>query len=266
MTQGLPTGIDPTAGADTGDPNPLDQPEAWDVVVLDGQPSPGPPGWAVVSGASAPRKLDIKDGQGQSGATVTYKGEKLSQFTVTIYLIETSDWVAWFKWRKLLARPPAAPAASGGGGAAAAVASINAGATAAAAAAANAASAANPTDPKLAVAAIQATTSAALAANAARTNAAMAPAAPQPKALTIYHPALSALGITSVLIEEEGQPEPEGETGLYKVPIKMVQWKKPTPTLGTPAGSSSGGAGPTPQDAAEGTIAGLQAQVRGLAG
>jgi hypothetical protein len=195
MTQGLPPGLASPAD-DGGDANPLDQPDAWDVVVLGGQPSPGPPGYAVVSGASAPRKLDIKDGQGQSGATVTYKGEKLSQFTVTIYLVETSDWVAWFKWRKLLEKPPLGVAA---------------------------------------------------------------------KAIPIYHPALAALKIASVLIEEEGQPEPDGETGLYKVPIKMVQWKKPTPTLGTPQGSADG-SNPTPQDAAEAKIADLAAQVRGLAG
>ena len=90
-------------------PNPLDHPEAWDVFVLLGQPSPGR---AIVDGAAALRKLDKKAGNGMSGATVTYTGDELCDFTVTIELCTTEDWDAWWQWRRLLAKPPKGAKAS----------------------------------------------------------------------------------------------------------------------------------------------------------
>lgn len=199
MTTQLPGGgLDPSgATGSPGSPNPLDQSDAWDVVVLAGQASPGPPGYAVVTGAGTPRKLDERDGHGQSGATIAYTGDKISKFTVTIYLVETSDWNAWWQWRQLLAKPPAGTI---------------------------------------------------------------------PQALSIYHPVLAELGIDAVIIEEEGQPEPDGDTGLWKVPIKMAQYRKPTPALAVPQGASF--ADPkfdTPMSAAEKQIAKLTNQVTELA-
>lgn len=191
MTTQAPAGLG-TGSLPTEFSNPLDSPDPWDVVILAGQPSPG---IAVVSGAGVPRKLDIREGSGMSGATVTYKGDKVSQFTVTLSLVTTDDWAKFFEWRKLLARPPRGAAA---------------------------------------------------------------------KALAIYHPALAYLGIDAVLIEDESQAEPADETGLYKVPIKMCQWRKPTPAIGTPGGAENDPS-PTPQSAAERQMADLAQQVKDLA-
>lgn len=149
-------------------PNPLDDPEVWDTFVLSGQSSPG---LATVSGASSPRKLDKKDGHGQSGATVTYAGDKLSDFTVTIKLSESADWDAWYTWRTLLAKPPTGAKAL---------------------------------------------------------------------ALSCSHPALAPLGIDSCIVEEEGQPEEDGDTGGWKVAIKFCQYRKPTPALSTPKAATTG--------------------------
>jgi hypothetical protein len=160
----------------TSQANPIDQPDAWDVFILSGQPSPG---YCVVTGASSPRKLDEKDGHGQSGATVTYKGDKLCHFTVTVYLMETVDWDAWWLWRRLLAKPPTGAKAA---------------------------------------------------------------------ALSCSHPALAPLGVDSCLVEEEGQPEPDGDDGRYKIAIKFCQFRPPTPSLGTPAGATNTDPdNPTPQ-------------------
>jgi hypothetical protein len=176
-------------------PNPLDSPDSWDVFVLSGQPSPG---IAKVTGGHSPRKLDKKDGHGQSGATVTYTGDKISDFHVTITLTETEDWDAWWVWRTLLAKPPAGAKAT---------------------------------------------------------------------ALSCSHPALSPLGIDSCLVEDEYQPEEDGETGAWKVVIDFCQYRKPTPSIGTPQGATTTDpANPTPQTEAERQIAALTAQAAALAG
>lgn len=75
-----------------------------DYIVLGGFPSPGK---AVVRGASSPRKWDIRDGYGLTGAVCVFMGEGLATFEVDIYCWEEFHFLQWPIWAKLtLANPP----------------------------------------------------------------------------------------------------------------------------------------------------------------
>lgn len=84
-------------------PNPLDDADLYDYIVLAKQRSPG---LCDVSGASAPRQWDIRKGYGLSGATVVYTGDGLAQFTVRLFFWETSHFDEWERFRVLIAKPP----------------------------------------------------------------------------------------------------------------------------------------------------------------
>lgn len=64
-------------------PNPVDTPELYDYVTLAGKRSPG---IAKCTGFARGQKWDIKDGDGQDGATTTLKGTKIAQGTITLFL------------------------------------------------------------------------------------------------------------------------------------------------------------------------------------
>jgi hypothetical protein len=179
--------------------NPLDSPSTHNAIAIGGRSWPLTDqggGYVKIVGAGAPRVLDIRAGHGQTGATVLYKGETLSEFSIDFYLVETSDWDEWFDFRPVLAKPPVGAAA---------------------------------------------------------------------KALPVYHPYLATLGIDAILVMDEGQPEEVDETGLHKVSVKVVQWKKPTPTIGLPKGASQTEF-PTPQTAGEKKLQQLGAEYDNLAG
>lgn len=75
-----------------------------DYIVLGGFPSPGK---CVVRGAGSPRKWDVRDGYGITGATSVFMGESLASFDVDIYCWEDHHFIAWPIWAKLtLANPP----------------------------------------------------------------------------------------------------------------------------------------------------------------
>lgn len=84
-------------------PNPLDDAELYDFILLADQKSPG---LCDVSGASAPREWDIRKGYGLSGATVVYTGDGLAKFTVRLFLWEPEQFNAWDTWRVLIKKPP----------------------------------------------------------------------------------------------------------------------------------------------------------------
>lgn len=179
--------------------NPLDSPSTHNAIAIGGRSWPLTDqggGYVKIVGAGTPRVLDIRAGHGQTGATVLYKGETLSKFTIEFYLVETSDWDEWFDFRPVLAKPPVGAAA---------------------------------------------------------------------KSLPVYHPYLTTLGIDAILVEDEGQPEEVDDTGLHKVAVKVVQWKKPTPTLGLPTGASQTEF-PTPMDGALKKIEQNNARIDALAG
>ena len=180
-------------------PNPNDDSELYNSCLIQGQRSPGPPGQVTVTGFGSPRKLDERDGHGQSGATLAYTGDKLSSGTLWFHLYTTSDWLAWHLFRPLLAKPPVGAKA---------------------------------------------------------------------KALAISYPTLAKLGITSIMVEDEQQEEPDGDTGGWKIGVKVKQFRKPTPALGVPAGAAAlpPGTAPAPQDAADARIQQLVAQLAALPG
>ncbi len=78
-------------------PNPIDDEELYEGIVLAGVRSPGK---VTLSGHDRVVNWDIKDGSGQSGATMTRKGEKPIEFTATFYLVQDvaqgiDDFAAW---------------------------------------------------------------------------------------------------------------------------------------------------------------------------
>lgn len=64
--------------------NPFDDEDLYNVIFLNDVPSPGV---VTLSGHDRNQKVDIKDGDGQGGATTTHKGEKVAQFTATFKLV-----------------------------------------------------------------------------------------------------------------------------------------------------------------------------------
>lgn len=65
--------------------NPIDFPELYDSIVLGGVKSPGK---VTLSGHDDAVKWDIKQGPGQSGASMTRKGKEPIEFTASFYLLQ----------------------------------------------------------------------------------------------------------------------------------------------------------------------------------
>jgi hypothetical protein len=82
-------------------PNPIDNPDLYDVFVLAGRAAPG---LAEVTGAGTPRGWDERKGQGLSGATLAQVGDGLPKFTVYVYLWLPEHFTAWDVWKPLVAR------------------------------------------------------------------------------------------------------------------------------------------------------------------
>jgi hypothetical protein len=66
-------------------PNPVDQPELFDSIVLAGVRSPG---IVTLSGHDRNEKWDVKEADGRGGASTTHKGEQVAQFTASFYLLK----------------------------------------------------------------------------------------------------------------------------------------------------------------------------------
>jgi hypothetical protein len=80
-------------------PNPIDNEDLYNVVVLAGKPSPG-----VVKLSGHDRELDwdVKTGPGTKGGTTTLKGEKPIEFTASFYLADRDDFDAWPDFQALV--------------------------------------------------------------------------------------------------------------------------------------------------------------------
>lgn len=75
-----------------------------DSIMLGGKRSPG---LAVITGASIPRKWDIQQGYGFSGAVVIYTGDDVAKFTVRITLWLEEHYEEWLTFsNSVLAKPP----------------------------------------------------------------------------------------------------------------------------------------------------------------
>lgn len=66
-------------------PNPIDDEALYDVIDLNGTKSPGQ---VTLSGHDRNQKWDIKEPDGHGGATNSYKGEQISQFSASFYLVK----------------------------------------------------------------------------------------------------------------------------------------------------------------------------------
>ncbi len=73
-------------------PDPINDPDLYDVIDLAGTKSPGQ---VKLSGHDREIDWDIKTGAGQSGATTTLKAEKLVTFTASFFLSDADDFAAW---------------------------------------------------------------------------------------------------------------------------------------------------------------------------
>lgn len=73
-------------------PNPIDDPELYDVVSLGGVFSPGV---VTLSGHDDVTGWDIKSASGKKGATTTRKGSDPCRFTASFKLTDAEDFAAW---------------------------------------------------------------------------------------------------------------------------------------------------------------------------
>ena len=66
-------------------PNPIDDEVLYDTILLANKRSPGQ---VTLSGHDRNQKWDVKDADGAGGASTTYKGEQIAQFTASFYLVK----------------------------------------------------------------------------------------------------------------------------------------------------------------------------------
>ena len=83
-----------------------------DYILLSNEISPG---LAVISGASSPRRWDIRKGYALSGARPVFRGVDVAKPIVTFRLLSFEDWNEWHEWRNKvgLQRPPIGEGRSG---------------------------------------------------------------------------------------------------------------------------------------------------------
>jgi hypothetical protein len=84
--------------------NPMDHGESYDSIELAGRRSPG---IVTLSGHDRNHKWDVKDADGAGGASTTYKGESVSQFTASFYLVKdpvagADDFADWEPFARLI--------------------------------------------------------------------------------------------------------------------------------------------------------------------
>lgn len=79
------------------------------------------------------------------------------------------------------------------------------------------------------------------------------------RALDIVHPLLADLDITAVVVSEVLQPE-QVEDGVWKIDIKLLQWRKPKVSLAKPESAQA-----TPVDPVDRIIEQLSSQYQELA-
>lgn len=88
----------------TRSPNPIDDVDAYTVIVLAGAQSPG---HCVIDGAALTNRWEEKEGDGQDGDSTTLKGRKNAHFTCTFELwdepgLGVDHFVAWDIFAELL--------------------------------------------------------------------------------------------------------------------------------------------------------------------
>lgn len=85
-------------------PNPIDNEELYDAIQLGGTRSPG---LVTLSGHDRNQKWDVKEADGNGGAHATYKGEQITQFQASFYLVKDpilglDEFAAWESFAALI--------------------------------------------------------------------------------------------------------------------------------------------------------------------
>lgn len=92
----------------SGGLDPINNAQAWDVVYIAGQPSPG---IAKVGEFKRAAEWDVKKGKGSLGATVTYVGRPPAKGSITFKLWTAAHFTAWDTFRPLFKYDPTKQAA-----------------------------------------------------------------------------------------------------------------------------------------------------------
>lgn len=83
--------------------NPIENPEAWDVITIGGTESPG---ICTLSGFKRGSEFDVKKGKGSLGATVTFVQRPPIEGSIKFSLWEPAHFDAWTSFRALLKYDP----------------------------------------------------------------------------------------------------------------------------------------------------------------
>ncbi len=81
--------------------NPINEP--IDRFLIGGHMTPG---IGEIVGLDSPRKWEEREGPGYSGATVFYRGLRLSHFSIRFRLYTEVDWSDWNAFANVVAKPP----------------------------------------------------------------------------------------------------------------------------------------------------------------
>lgn len=146
--------------------SPISNPQAWDVVQIGQQTSPG---ICKIGDFKAKKEWDVKKGKGVLGATITFVGRPPAQGSITFKLWSDAHFAAWETFQSAFQYDPTRKAV---------------------------------------------------------------------QAIDIYHPALAAIDINSVVCEGIGAPNHVGE-GMYEVVVDLLEYFPPpkSSAIGTPSGS-----------------------------
>ncbi len=229
------------------EPNPIDDEELFNAIVLGGVRSPGK---VTLSGHDRKVGWDVKSAAGQNGSQVTLKEIPAIEFTATFYLVRDEaqgidDFAAWPAFRDLINSTVTPGKMTPGGSLSPAyLADVNA-------------------QRDRADALAPAEKAARLRDLSAQVAAAQAAVAPKPSAnfhaLDIYHPDLASNDIKSVLKALIGGTVHDGKGG-QTITVKFQEYRPPVSIGGSPSGSRTSQSTTDPNAEANAEIARLTAQ------
>ncbi len=87
----------------SGQVNPIDNPQVWDVVIVGGYYSPGR---CEVSEFKRAHEFDVKKGKGTLGATVTFVGRPPAKGSIKFFLWTPGHFFQWDIFRQILKYDP----------------------------------------------------------------------------------------------------------------------------------------------------------------
>jgi hypothetical protein len=87
----------------SGNLNPIDNPQSWDVIQIGQSTSPGV---CIVRECKRPFEFEVKKGKGSFGATVTFVGRPPAKVSIEFLLWEALHFTHWDNFRPLLKYDP----------------------------------------------------------------------------------------------------------------------------------------------------------------